>query len=948
MNKGTVSIMRIYPRAKGEKSLGRAIQGADKFIFVATKVQEETHYYLITRKTENLLVNFEVMDVEGKELPDLSKYKYKATLWLPKSKLADPLKIYQFENNFAFLERDMVIVVRGYIDPKINSLIKKRIMHLKGKKTIGEELLDILTAMALELFRLIVPTSGEEKTKEKKKEVNVEEIKTLEKRFLQPVYRVYIEIYHNNKKELKAFAERVRDSLFPRPNITVGKNRTTSVLEEKMHGYYISVSDEELDQLLVLPTISSALARGAYLPAILEEIDTENEIVLGTKPNGQPLTITLDEVKRHVYILGQTGSGKSNTLHVLVSEMRKKWGDKVAIWVIDPHGALARDIVLELGDENTYYFHPLKTGFKINPLEIPEGWDREKAIAHMISELMGIFEKIMELDMNKAPNVAMLLMLGVRYLYTHKDNPTLPELLEFYLDLRTGAIDSEKIEDPTLRKLIELTKEMPAQSFISTVSRLLYFSITEDIRKMFDGNTIPFEDLIKPGKLVVWSIPRADLPEKVQALLMAVIVMKLWFVIRYRYSKTMEELGIEEEDVSKYVTPVILVVDEFQNLQELGLLDVVLTEARKFGLHMVMAHQNLKQLDDKLLEAVLGNTSVQIIMRTSGVDAQRLAPHLDPQFQEELIAILPTLDVGQAVVKKRVKGVNAAMPQLVKIPLAPPPKHPPEWLEKKIAEMREKFGAKDIVKLLARDDIERILNVNFVEMSEDEIMLHAIAWAVWKNMEDPFEENIEKDNTTLAQIAKTLGKNRLKIERLVMKHSTGATPLFALHHMPTGGRPMKRVYVTRQGFLKLVGDLRSVAPSDEGYEVIKKAFTYYVKNSNKPLIIKTTPKAREGPDLLIAPIDLSDRPYKIITTEAIAVEVESTVHIQASPEQVKKHALKSTARSVKEVHYWTLKENVEKIKEILKDIPEDRKHKIKIIAVSEEGIEEMPLSTNPL
>jgi len=99
--------------------------------------------------------------------------------------------------------------------------------------------------------------------------------------------------------------------------------------------------------------------------------------------------------------------------------------------------------------------------------------------------------------------------------------------------------------------------------------------------------------------------------------------------------------------------PVLLVIDEFQNFAFLETLRMMIAEARKFGIGLVLAHQHTKQLTESLLGEVLGNTATKIVFRVSGEDALLLARTLDIKREATLASISTSLPDGSAVVKIR-------------------------------------------------------------------------------------------------------------------------------------------------------------------------------------------------------------------------------------------------------------------------------------------------------
>lgn len=947
----------VRPRVNATPDLGGAITGLEYFCVRMLKEKGIIKVYVRAPHSEKLVLDFDIDEVPEKNFPHFYEYKYKAVVTMKTKDRSYPLSVYKIEDVYGNLSEGIAVNIVGEINHSLRGEIQTVVDKLKGKRTFLEEVAELIVGVGSTVAEIFLDTGKHSSSKEQQKKAdNYEEIRILEQRKMKMLYRVTMEFYGNDKDLLKNFVELVVQRFNPKAEYVILDNDLdTGALDRPSKNYYIIVADDELSNILTLPMLATAIGRGAHIPAFVEDVDPEREVVLGYKRNGQPYTLRLEDFYRHIYIVGMTGSGKSNTLEVIVNELREKYGDKCSIWVLDPHGTLAIDILLQAGDEeNTYYFDPLRVGFQINPLELKDYDDRDMAVSHMISELMGIFSKVMGLNLMQAPNVRMLLQLGTLYMYkAERDNPTLPDLLKFYLKLFKKEVDLERIKEvlgeedgQLLADALSLAEQMPEQSFISTVSRLLPFAGVPKIRKMFEGNTIDFQELMKPGKLVVWNISRAELPEDIQALMMNVIVMRLWFEIRARYRKAVENtLKPTASSEELGLTPVILVVDEFQTLQELKLLDIILSEARKFGLHMVMAHQNLDQLDQNLLKAILNNTGVQIIMRVSGEDAERLVKNLDWQNKEVLLSLLPNLKIGEAVVKKNTRSDDSSYPQIVKIQLAPPERNTEEYLEYIVSKMKKKYASDFFIK---SEKLKELGKLNVEIPSDWNPKDLAILYAIAKINGSAFHETPDKNKkvspdvlnnyASAKKIAELIGVHKEKVSKLLTK--LAAKKLVKEIKIQTGNLEKKVYALTDRGRGVLIGDLRKIIQNEEGLEVAKAAVDYYIMNSRTPIFFRQVLSGTIRPDLVVIPIkDVHEEDiYNAIDTkDVILVEIESPVEVKANPESIKNNMTKGLTKISKEVHFWTSDEVVDIVIKIRESLPEGLSNTIKIFAVNREG-----------
>ena len=116
-----------------------------------------------------------------------------------------------------------------------------------------------------------------------------------------------------------------------------------------------------------------------------------------------------------------------------------------------------------------------------------------------------------------------------------------------------------------------------------------------------------FEKLMSPGSITIFSVSKADLGESLARLIASTIVMKLWFEVLARAR------------LNKPRTPVFLVIDEFQFVADLPIINTILSEARKYGLHLVIAHQHTKQIPEQLLQSVMSNCAVKVAFQIGGI-----------------------------------------------------------------------------------------------------------------------------------------------------------------------------------------------------------------------------------------------------------------------------------------------------------------------------------------
>ena len=1014
---------QIFPKVGQSNSVGSALAGVPNFTFVVIKSNDVAKYFLRTpHYVERLNQSFTVykLDKPPDEIIDLSRFKWKAIFYYRPRNLIEPIEFRDPEGFINAITDDMMLVINASVNKefikKMEKLYKQYVLGKKGgifglfssgETKIDEELkARVDQKMNKAIYQTTIIVYGENKPA-------LEKVITVMRPLVHPEMEVIIKPV--SKKKIKYYVcpdgKKYNKKIKKCPDGSKPEIRREYVVEEKLplspdKKYNIAVNDDELDEFLKLPVLSSELGSAAALPAIKLPVDREKDVIIGRNDAGHPVGISLEEFKRHIYVLGRTGMGKSNTLELIANELVKKHGPNLAVWVVDPHGDMARDILLQVDgmiadweDEyierkakewgvkkeeigiirpymseeeikqikekykhvidlrkvpKVYYFNPVTVGFQINPLELPKMENREMAILHTVNEVMGIFEKVFQLDLFKAANVRLLLKIGTIYLFKtivkQGRDPTLPDLFRFYLKLFKSKPDNRgrgddferliaEIDDPDFRDLLDLVRNMQEQSFISTIGRLYDFTITEDLRAMFSSNSVDFMELIKPGNVVLWDISKSQLPGDVGELIMSVIVMRLWFAIKQRKAEV-DGLDIDEEEKEKMITPVILIIDEFQNIQRLQMIDVIFTEARKFGLHLVLAHQNLSQIDPDLLNTMLGNTAVQIIMAVSGDDAARLVGQIDWAFKEQLLSILPKLGKGEAIVKKikmQIGQVADIPPQHVRIFPAPKRKYGRDYLKKVTAYMRDHYGAVEVRKYFSKSSNERVAEEYIAGRP---LEYYAILWAIGKHMEDIFTQDTTRGGAKPTEIAKELGVRLQEIETILAEMEDKGYIFMYQEQSGGKGRPKKKYILTPKAIKSLIGDVVHAAPSPEGQLMLKTAINHYIKKSIVPLFITIPPVGggREGADVVFIPFRREKKEWKPIPDAMWVVEVESPTEIESHKAQVRKNLTKKANAPFIRIDVWVYKESLEKFMRILNELPQVFRSKVKVVYVDEQGV----------
>ncbi|MDP3764042.1 MAG: type IV secretion system DNA-binding domain-containing protein [bacterium] len=356
--------------------------------------------------------------------------------------------------------------------------------------------------------------------------------------------------------------------------------------------------------------------------------------------------IAPDDRRRHSYIIGQTGTGKSTLLQEMIRQ-DVEMGNGIA--VLDPHGDLVEYTLSHIPQhrwKDVILFDPsdIERPIGINMLEAASTEERDFVVQEMMSIFYKLFppETMGPMFEHNMRNAMLTLMAD------EADPGTLVEIPRIFTDKEFQKNKVAKVTDPIVKSFWE--KEM-AQTSDFHKSEMLGYLVSKVGRFIENGmmrniigqtkSGINFAQIMNEKKILLANLSKGKVGDVNANLLGLMIVGKLQLnAMRRAYIS-------ESERVDFY-----LYLDEFQNFTT-DSIATILSEARKYRLSMVMAHQYIAQLTDKIKAAVFGNVGTMIMFRIGVEDAEFLKPQLAPLFNER---DLINLDNHNAYVKLMFKG----------------------------------------------------------------------------------------------------------------------------------------------------------------------------------------------------------------------------------------------------------------------------------------------------
>ncbi len=363
-----------------------------------------------------------------------------------------------------------------------------------------------------------------------------------------------------------------------------------------------------------------------------------------------PFGIKRKDRRQHMYILGKSGTGKSVLLSNLIIQNIQN-GEGVA--VIDPHGELVEEILHSIPEhriKDVIYFNPADTDYHIgfNVIQI----DDPKYKHLVASGLMGIFTKIWanawSARMEYILNNAILALLDT-------PNTTLLGIPRLLVDKEYRKTIIDNLKDPVVKAFwmneYELWRDQFRNEAIAPIQNKVGQFLSSSIIRNVVGqaeSTIDIFKIMNEGKIFLVNVSKGRIGEDNSALLGGMIITKIQLA-------AMERVRIPEDERKDFY----LYVDEFQNFATDSFANI-LSEARKYRLNLIVAHQYTAQLSNengtKVRDAVFGNVGTMIVFRIGADDAEFIEKEFSPEFTAQDLVNLPNYHV---YLKLMIDGVTS-------------------------------------------------------------------------------------------------------------------------------------------------------------------------------------------------------------------------------------------------------------------------------------------------
>jgi Helicase HerA, central domain/TraM recognition site of TraD and TraG len=366
------------------------------------------------------------------------------------------------------------------------------------------------------------------------------------------------------------------------------------------------------------------------------------ELVLGARILGGFEALDVEERRRHLYIVGQTGTGKSTLLLNLIAQDLAA-GEGLAL--LDPHGDLAEAALMHVPRDRTndlVYVNPADAERPIgfNPLSaVPE--DLKPIVA---DDVVGAFKHVW--PDSWGPRLDYVLMNAVRALLDVPGGTLLmlPRLLVD--DPFREQLVSRYVRDPMVlsfwrQEYAGFTRNLRAEAISPIQNKIGRVLIEPRLRNMLaqPNSTITLRRLMDEGAIVICNLAKGRLGESVAHLLGALLTTSI------------AQGALSRADVPAAERRTFhLYADEFQSFSTTSFA-LILSEARKYGLTLTIAHQYLNQISEGLRSAVFGNVGSLIALRSGAEDTAILSKQIGLQGADALLD-LPNFGAWARLLKR--------------------------------------------------------------------------------------------------------------------------------------------------------------------------------------------------------------------------------------------------------------------------------------------------------
>ncbi len=527
------------------------------------------------------------------------------------------------------------------------------------------------------IFRGEISSSDQAETAEKTTPITDEEVKAIEEKNSKSGFSTIIRLVSSasSKEQAKANLISMRGA-FTQFNTTnmnsldysrwhnnrvlitnfIFRNFSRS-LNQRLRRKPIIFSSEELATIFHIPNIrfnkQNCIAWQNYKIAPAPSTIPTEGLLLGHnvyRGDKKEIRMKREDRFRHFYVIGQTGTGKSSILQIMI---RQDLANGDGLCVIDPHGSLIEDVlpfIPRQRADDVIFFDPSDMARPLG-LNLLEGgdWEEKELVA---SDAMNIMIKLFDEEIF-GPRIQDYFRNGCLTLMSDPEGGALTDIVRLFTDDNYQKLKVQHVTNPVVRSFWE--NQMAKTGAREKAEIIPYFAakfgqfITNTMMRNIIGqaqSAFDFSKVMQEGKILLMNLSKGMTGEINSKLLGLIIVQKIQMA-------SLRRQKIPKEDRKDF----FLYIDEFQNYVTESI-ESILSEARKYRLSLNIAHQYLGQLEEggqssrkkgaNLKDAVFGNVGTMMCYKIGAQDSEDMAKEMAPVFSDQ---DLVNIDKFKAVMK---------------------------------------------------------------------------------------------------------------------------------------------------------------------------------------------------------------------------------------------------------------------------------------------------------
>lgn len=657
-------------------------------------VGQEIHFYAaapsnlseaFVRQIQSLFADAEVDQIE-----DYNIFSYSGAntgAWIKQGEqFSLPTRTYQEMNADTFLpflggltkinevgEGGAIQIIFRPINPKKKKIIQSALFALRKGGSLKEVLKPGASFFFSDITNALSPKNKKEENKAVERIIDEPAVKALEAKLSKPLFEINVRIFASGPSQYQA--DSIFDGLaagfsqFGAPGRNELKVVKPKNLDNLVHQFSFRefnekqtmvLTSEELASLFHLPTPFTAIPRIKYLKAkeAPPPVNLSSEGVLTGKSvyRGEEKLVRIsdDDRRRHVYIIGQTGTGKTTLItNMAIDDIRRGKG----VGVIDPHGDLIEKI-LSFVPKNRFddviVFDPSDLARPLGLNMIEYDFTKPEQKTFIVNEMVGIFDKLYDLKVTGGPMFEQYMRNALLLLMEDATNEpaTLMEVARVFTDAGFRERKLKRIHNPTVidfweKEAVKAGGEAALVNMTPYITSKFNTFTANDYMRVIIGqakSAFNFREIMDNGKILLVNLSKGRIGDINANLLGMIFVGKILMA-------ALSRVDLPEDKRRDFN----LFIDEFQNFTT-DSIATILSEARKYRLNLVIAHQFIAQLLEKIRDAVFGNVGSIIAFRVGAQDAEFLVKQFTPTFNEQ---DLINIDNFNAYARLLIKGETA-------------------------------------------------------------------------------------------------------------------------------------------------------------------------------------------------------------------------------------------------------------------------------------------------